>query len=255
MVQTASSYDKAANRDLVRRVVAEAAEGRPDLVVVPEAIMSDFATEGGSVAEAAEPLDGEFVTTLRKTAVDNGVAIVAGMFERSCDQDRPYNTLLAVGADGSLLGAYRKIHLYDAFGSRESDTVAPGNELVTFGWRDLTIGLATCYDLRFADQFTALGRLGAELIVVPASWGAGPGKEEQWDLLTRARAADAQAWLLACDQAYVPPSGTDPLGIGRSSATTALGQTAARLDAGVGTLHATIEPSVVAAVRARVPIL
>jgi predicted amidohydrolase len=57
------------------------------------------------------------------------------------------------------------------------------------------VGLATCFDLRFADQFTALGRDGAELVVVPASWGAGPGKEEQWDLLTRARATDAQAWL------------------------------------------------------------
>jgi predicted amidohydrolase len=136
-----------------------------------------------------------------------------------------------------------------------SDTVAPGNELVAFGYRDVTIGLATCYDLRFAEQFTALGRLGAELIVVPASWGAGPGKEEQWDLLTRARAADAQAWLLACDQAYVPPVGADPLGVGRSSLTTPLGQTAGRLDAGAGILHATVDTAVVGPIRARVPIL
>src|SRR5215470_6175064 len=105
VVQTASSYDKAANRDVVARVVAEAAASRPELVVLPEAMMSDFAVEDGSVAEAAESLDGEFVATLRKCAVEHGVAIVAGMFELSCDQDRPYNTLLAVGADGSLLGA------------------------------------------------------------------------------------------------------------------------------------------------------
>lgn len=151
--------------------------------------------------------------------------------------------------------SYRKIHLYDAFGSRESDTVAPGNELVTFGYRDVTIGPATCYDLRFADQFTALGRLGAELIVVPASWGAGSGKEEQWDLLTQARAADAEAWLLACDQAYVPPAGTDPLGTGRSSLTTPLGQTHTRLGAVPDVLHATVDAELVATVRARVPIL
>ena len=164
-----------------------------------------------------------------------------------------HNTVLVTGP--GVEASYRKVHLYDAFGSRESDTVAPGKELVTFRWRDVTIGLATCYDLRFAEQFTALGRLGAELIVVPASWGAGPGKEEQWDLLTRARAADAQAWLLACDQAYVPPVGTDPLGIGRSSVTTPLGQTSARLDAAAGILQATVDTAVVGPVRARVPIL
>ena len=126
---------------------------------------------------------------------------------------------------------------------------------MTFSFQDVTVGLATCYDLRFADQFTALGRLGAELVVVPASWGAGPGKEEQWDLLTRARAADAQAWLLACDQAYVPPAGTDPLGVGRSSLTTPLGQTSVRLGAEAAVLHGVVDTDVVAAVRQRVPIL
>ncbi|MGW1342840.1 hypothetical protein ACWCOV_17455 [Kribbella sp. NPDC002412] len=35
---------------------------------------------------------------------------------------------------GEAQGLDRKIHLYDAFGSRESDTVAPGMELVTFGY-------------------------------------------------------------------------------------------------------------------------
>jgi predicted amidohydrolase len=83
--------------------------------------------------------------------------------------------LLATGP--GIDASYRKIHLYDAFGSRESDLVAPGKELVTITVQGVTVGLATCYDLRFADQFTALGRAGAELIVVPASWGAGPGKE------------------------------------------------------------------------------
>jgi deaminated glutathione amidase len=114
----------------------------------------------------------------------SGVVVIAGLFEPA-PGGRVHNTLLATGP--GIDASYRKIHLYDAFGSRESDLVAPGKELVTITVQIVTIGLATCYDLRFADQFTALGRAGAELIVVPASWGAGPGKEEQWDLLTRAR--------------------------------------------------------------------
>ncbi|GAA0605765.1 nitrilase [Kribbella sandramycini] len=235
----------AAAADAVRR----AADGGAELIALPEATLAAFGTDLRSIAE---PLDGPFATGLRKVAAELGVVVVAGLFEPAAD-GRVHNTLLATGP--GVEAAYRKIHLYDAFGSRESDTVAPGNELVSFGYRDVTIGLATCYDLRFADQFTALGRLGAELIVVPASWGAGPGKEEQWDLLTRARAADAQAWLLACDQAYTPPQGTDPLGIGRSSLTTPLGHTAARLDHTAGILHATVDTEVVAPIRARVPIL
>jgi predicted amidohydrolase len=201
VVQTASSYDKAGNRDVVSRVVAEAAASRPELVVLPEAMMADFAVEGGSVAEAAEALDGEFVATLRKCAVEHGVAIVAGMFERSCDQDRPYNTLLAVGADGSLLGAYRKIHLYDAFGYKESDQLTPGDVapvVVEIGGTSL--GLMTCYDLRFPELSRALVDAGAEVLVVPAAWVRGPLKEHHWTTLLTARAVENTCYVAAAAQ-------------------------------------------------------
>src|SRR4051812_50108178 len=114
VVQTASSYDKGANRDLVTRLVADAAQGRPDLVVLPEAMMSDFAVEGDSVAAAAESLDGEFVATLRKCAVEYGVAVVAGGFGGRLDQHPPDNTLLGVGAGGPPLGGDRQNSLLDA---------------------------------------------------------------------------------------------------------------------------------------------
>ncbi|GAB2659955.1 carbon-nitrogen hydrolase family protein [Kribbella swartbergensis] len=247
--QVSAGPDPVANLATATDAVRRAADDGASLIVLPEAMLACFGTDLRSVAE---PLDGPFATGLRKVAADLGVVVVAGLFEPSED-GRVYNTLLATGP--GVETSYRKMHLYDAFGSRESDTVAPGNEVVAFAFQDVTIGLATCYDLRFADQFTALGRLGAELVAVPASWGAGPGKEEQWDLLTRARAADAQAWLLACDQAYVPPAGTDPLGIGRSSLTTPLGQTRTRLGAAAEILHGVVDTSVVAAVRQRVPIL
>ncbi|TDD60788.1 carbon-nitrogen hydrolase family protein [Kribbella antibiotica] len=247
--QLTTGSDPASNLAAATDAVRRAANAGAEIVALPEATLACFGTD---LAGIAEPLDGPFATGLRKVAADLGIVVIAGLFEPS-GEGRVHNTLLATGP--GVETSYRKIHLYDAFGSRESDTVAPGNELVTFEYRDVTVGLATCYDLRFADQFTALGRLGAELIVVPASWGAGPGKEEQWDLLTRARAADAQAWLLACDQAYTTPQGTDPLGIGRSSLTTPLGHTAARLDHTPGILHGSVESEVVSGVRSRVPIL
>lgn len=231
--------------DAVRRAAAAGAE----LVALPEATLAAFGTDLRAVAE---PLDGPFATGLRKVAAELGVVVIAGLFEPASD-GRVHNTLLATGPDVET--SYRKIHLYDAFGSRESDLVAPGNELVTFELRGLTVGLATCYDLRFAAQFTELGRAGAHLIVVPASWGAGPGKEEQWDLLTRARAADAQSWLLACDQPWTPPTGSDPLGIGRSVLADPLGRISTRLAAAPDLLLATVNDTLPSTTRESVPIL
>ena len=138
-------------------------------------------------------------------AADAGVTVVAGMFTPSAD-GRVHNTLLATG--GGVEASYDKIHLFDAFGFAESDTVAPGAEPVTIKVDGLTVGLATCYDLRFPGLFQLLADRGATLIVVPASWGAGPGKREQWDLLVRARALDSTSFVAACGQA-------DPTTVGR----------------------------------------
>ncbi|WP_432891737.1 carbon-nitrogen hydrolase family protein [Kribbella sp. CA-245084] len=247
--QLGTGRDPVANLRLATDAVRRAADAGAELIALPEATLACF---GSDLRAVAEPLDGPFATGLRKVAADLGVVVVAGLFEPAAD-GRVHNTLLATGP--GVEASYRKIHLYDAFGSRESDLVAPGNEIVPFDFGGAVIGLSTCYDLRFADQFSALGRAGAELVVVPASWGAGPGKEDQWDLLTRARAADAQAWLLACGQAYAPPSGTDPLGIGRSALITPTGHAVARLSASADLLLGAVDTEVVAAVRSAVPIL
>jgi predicted amidohydrolase len=201
VVQTASTSDKAANREAVVRLVADAARERPELVVLPEAMMADFAAEGGSVGEQAEALDGEFVGVLRKAAIEHGTAIMAGMFERSCDADRPYNTLLAVGADGELLGAYRKIHLYDAFGYKESDKLTAGDVapvVVRIGAHKF--GLMTCYDLRFPELSRALVDAGAEVLVVPAAWVRGPLKEHHWTTFLTARAVENTCYVAAAAQ-------------------------------------------------------
>ncbi|WP_238334735.1 carbon-nitrogen hydrolase family protein [Kribbella amoyensis] len=219
VVQTASSDDKAANREAVARLVGEAARDRPDLVVLPEAMMADFAVAGGSVGALAEALDGEFVGVLRKAAAEHGTAIVAGMFERSCDEDRPYNTLLAVGADGELLGAYRKIHLYDAFGYKESDQLTPGDVspvVVEIGAHKF--GLMTCYDLRFPELSRALVDAGAEVLVVPAAWVRGPLKEFHWSTFLTARAIENTCYVAAAAQNGKKYCGlsqiVDPQGVG-----------------------------------------
>ncbi len=255
--QVISGPEPAANLELVRRYAARAADDGAELVVFPEATM---ACVGTPVHAVAEPLDGAFADGVRATAAECGVVLVVGMFEPAPD-GRVHNTLLATGP--GLVGgdaAYRKMHLFDAFGAKESAVVAPGSEIVTTtiatrSGAAATLGLATCYDVRFADLFTALGRVGAELICLPASWGDGPGKAQQWDLLTRARAMDAQAWLVAAGQGWVSAQGTDPLGIGRSLVTDPLGQVHAQLGHEPGLLVTRIDLDVVAPIRARIPIL
>lgn len=264
--QLVSGPDPVANLEQVRRYAAQAAAAGAGLVVFPEATMACFGTR---LREVAEPLHGRFADGVRAVAAELGVVLVVGMFEPAPD-GRVYNTLLATGPglrgpDGAGEAAYRKIHLFDAFGSLESAVVCPGSDLVTAtisapdavgsDASAVVVGLATCYDVRFADQFTALGRAGAELICLPASWGDGPGKAAQWDLLTRARAMDAQAWVLACGQAWVPGQGSNPLGIGRSVAADPLGRVRAQLGHEPGLLVTSIDLGLVAPIRARIPIL
>ncbi|GLU50286.1 carbon-nitrogen hydrolase family protein [Nocardiopsis ansamitocini] len=254
LCQIASTDSPDANLGLVRAAVAEAAQAGARLVVLPEAAMAHF---GADLAAAAEELDGPWASGVRAIAREHGVAVVAGMFAPAGD-GRVRNLLLATGAD--VEEVYQKIHVFDAFGHRESDAVQPGEDVVTVDVDGLRVGLATCYDVRFPELFRRLADAGAEAIVVGASWGAGEGKREQWELLTRARALDCTSWVLACGQADPAASGeevtgTAPRGIGYSAVIAPNGQPAAVLGAAPGVLVADIDTEAVESVRSAIPVL
>ncbi|WP_435203324.1 carbon-nitrogen hydrolase family protein [Janibacter sp. GS2] len=257
--QWTATGDPRENLHRIDELTARAAERGARLVVHPEAAMASFA---GRLDTVAEPLDGPFAEGVRALAQRHGVTVVVGMFTPADEvttadgrnRSRVHNTLLVTGP-GTEETTYRKIHLYDAFGTRESDTVAPGDEVRTVRVDGWDVGLATCYDVRFGDQFTRLGRSGVDLVVLPASWGDGPGKASQWDLLTRARAHDAQAWLLAVGQAWTRDSVNGPFGIGGSLLADATGEIRARLGGAEDLLVADIDRESVERTRASVPIL
>ena len=110
-----------------------------------------------------------------------------------------------------------------------------------------------CYDLRFPGLFQLLGDRGAALVVAPASWGAGPGKRAQWDLLVRARALDSTTFVAACDQADPATVGRDPgrapTGIGASAVVGPLRELVDQLGAEPGLLVVDIDPGEVDAAR------
>jgi len=194
LVQAASSLDPADNRARL----AELTPTGSDLVVFPEAFMRDFGEPGSDLSPWAEPLDGPFATEVERVARERGSAVLAGMFETSADPARPANTLVL---RGSATADYRKIHLYDSFGYRESDRVTagpPSPVLVKVG--DFVLGLMTCYDLRFPELARALTAAGAEVLVIPSAWVAGPRKVDHWTTLVRARAIENTAYVVAVGQ-------------------------------------------------------
>lgn len=254
LVQLTTSRDLTANLDLVRSGIREAAGRRADVVVFPEASMRAF---GNSLVDIAEPLDGPWATAVRTAADEAGVVVVVGMFTPG-EPGTVRNTLLVHGRGVDT--HYDKIHLYDAFGFKESDTVTPGTEPGRFTLDGVTFGLATCYDLRFPALFTANAAAGAQVQIVCASWGAGPGKAEQWDLLVRARAADTTSYVLACGQSDPSAAGVEarrgaPTGIGRSAVVGPYGRLIERAGDVPEILYADIEPGIVEEARRALPVL
>ncbi|ROP40929.1 carbon-nitrogen hydrolase family protein [Saccharothrix texasensis] len=250
LCQITSSSDPSANLDLVRSETARAAAGGARVVVFPEAAMCRFGVPLGSVAE---PLDGPWASAVRDIADEHGVVVVAGMFTPAPD-GRVANTLLVTGG-GRHVG-YDKIHLFDAFGFTESSTVAPGSAPVAVEVDGLTFGLATCYDVRFPELFRALADRGATAVLVCASWGSGPGKREQWELLVRARALDCTSWVLACGQADPEVDhGGAPTGIGYSTVASPLGEVVGQLAGEPGMLLTEVDAESVTRARNALPVL
>ena len=210
LVQEASGLDPAGNRDRLEALTPTGA----DLVVFPEAFARDFGESGSDVSSYAEGLDGPFAHAVSASAADRGTTVVAGMFEASADPARPHNTLVLRGAAEA---AYRKVHLYDSFGYRESDRLLAGPPEPTVvtvgGWQ---VGLLTCYDLRFPEMARLLVDRGAEVLVLPAAWVAGPRKVDHWTTLVRARAIENTVFVVAAAQPAPRYCGhslvVDPLG-------------------------------------------
>ena len=269
--QILSGSDPQDNLRLVREEVAHAATLGARIVVFPEATMRAFGA--GRLDEIAEPLDGPWATAVAEVAREHGVVVVVGMFTPG-EGGRVRNTLLVTGNAGEGGGGagaggdgedlhlgYDKIHLFDAFGFAESDTVEPGDTTRVVTIDGVGIGLSVCYDIRFPGQYRRLAADGARLTLCSASWGAGPGKVDQWKLLARARALDSTTFLLAVDQADPQIVGVEvkrgaPTGVGHSLLVGPDGAVREEITArGEGLLVVDVDDDEVTSIRKAVPVL
>ncbi len=174
-----------------------------DIVVLPEYSMVNIL--GGltpsEVYEKSESLeDSSYLSKLSDIASGLGTTILAHFIERT-GQGKPYSSSVAVKPDGKIEKAYSKIHLFDAYGYRESDYLLPGEKLS----RPLMIGdmkfyVAICYDIRFPELFRTYAYNGGHGVLVQMGWVRGPLKEEILDTLARARSHENTMYLVIANQ-------------------------------------------------------
>ncbi|MEO8528329.1 MAG: carbon-nitrogen hydrolase family protein [Pseudolysinimonas sp.] len=223
VAQFAPGADEAANLDTIRALAEDAASRGALLVVFPE--YSSYFTPGlgADWVDHAQSLHGPFVRALAEIAAELGIHLIAGMIELVPGAaERVANTVVAVDAHGEVVAHYRKIHLFDAFRMRESDRIVAGpiwaaDAAPTFAFGGFTVGLQTCYDIRFPEVTRRLVDAGADLVLLPSEWVRGPLKEHHWRTLITARAIENTIYLAAADHA--PPIGAgnsmvvDPMGV------------------------------------------
>ncbi|MEU6317309.1 carbon-nitrogen family hydrolase [Streptomyces sp. NPDC047009] len=219
-----------------------------DLVVLPELWTTGaFAYE--QFGSEAEPLEGPTYEAMAKAASDAGVWLHAGSIPERDPEGPIYNTSLIFSPSGDLAAFYRKIHRF-GFDKGEAVLMGAGTEPVTVPLPETTVGVATCYDLRFPELFRSLVDAGAETIVIPAGWPE--RRRSHWTLLAQARAVENQAYVLACGtagtHAGVPQAG-------HSIVVDPWGDVLAEADADEEVLTVEFDPARVAATREQFPAL
>lgn len=236
VAQFAPGQDKAANLRTIEEHLRTAADRGARLAVLPEFSVFTAPAMDERFVASAEPLDGPSVGRLRELSAELDLTVVAGVNE-TADGERIRNALVGL-QDGELRAVYRKVHLYDAFGYRESDRVmaADPQEAALLEVDGFTVGLQTCYDIRFPEVSRTLVDAGADVLAVPAAWAPGPLKEYHWGTLLRARAIENTVYVLGADQTGPTSVGSsvvlDPMGVALAAAGEAPGVAVAQLDRG-----------------------
>lgn len=203
LVQFKADVDKYKNLKKITKYVFDAAKRGAKLCAFPEFMMcyTPSSQSPKDLANLAETITGEFVSTLSKTAKQNSIQVVGTIYEKSPMVNRVYDTSFLINENGKVVSKYRKIHLYDALGMKESKKLYAGSHIskpikTTVG----IIGMMICYDLRFPEMARTLTSAGSEFLVVPSAWVKGEMKEEHWVTINRTRAIENGCYVIAPDQ-------------------------------------------------------
>ncbi|MGH2630144.1 MAG: carbon-nitrogen hydrolase family protein [Actinomycetota bacterium] len=199
--QMRSDGDVGRNLALAERLLHEAGEQGADLAALPEFL--EYMGPASARAEVASPVPGAVTDRLAEVAQERSMWVLAGGVLEAAGA-RVHDTSVLLDPTGEVAATYRKIHLYDVELSdqppiRESDSIAPGDELVTHRVGDVRLGLSICYDVRFPELYRGLMAQGAHVLSVPSQFQHTTGREH-WHTLLRARAIENQCFVMAPGQ-------------------------------------------------------
>jgi predicted amidohydrolase len=192
------SGDAAGNMAGLRTWARAARERGCELVVFPE--LADTGYDMDAVRRLRAQERDDPLASLGAAAAECGLHIVCGVAERT--NQGLFNSAAVLAPDGRCAAVYRKTHLLSTELVREESVFTPGDRLVTARIGGWVVGLLVCYDLRFPEAARALAVAGAEILIVVSAWPE--VRAEHWDIFTRSRAIENQAWLLASNR-----TGTD----------------------------------------------
>ena len=219
IAQLESSTDKKANLRKATSLIRDAWRQGAECVAFPEFLMafSPASQSAEDLTRTAEPVDGPFISELRSLAAAGNISVLATIYETADVANRVFDTAVWIDATGNVASVYRKLHLYDAFGFKESDKFHPGHDVGAVISKDnCRCGVMICYDLRFPEMARMLALEGANVLFAPSGWVQGDLKVEHWQTMIKARALENGSYVIAPDQVgniYIGHSMiADPLG-------------------------------------------
>lgn len=262
IIQMNSRSDQQANLQQARDLMTQALQAeQPDLLVLPEYFNFYGGKQEGKLQAVNDVPGGIAYEFMRDFAAGNKVWIHAGsMMERIAGENRVHNTSVVFDREGREAARYRKIHLFDIEGPDgtkyfESETIKPGQEVMTYDLEGFKIGCAICYDLRFAELFIRLAQLKSDVLILPAAFTLQTGKDH-WEVLLRARAIETQAYVVAPAQtgSYMN-NGERRHTYGHSLACDPWGHVIAKASDGIGYVTTQVQRAQIERCRALIPMM
>ena len=206
LVQMKSSINKELNLAYSIELINKAAKDKARLICFPEFQMAYSPPEQKPEAlhKIAEKINGNFVSTLSYSAKQNKINVIATIYEiinTNKQNHKVFDTAIIINELGKLKSVYRKVHLYDALGFRESKKLVAGSIIERPTRTSVgSLGLLICYDMRFPEISRILTVNGASILASPSAWVAGFMKQEHWEIMVKARAIENGVYVIAPNQ-------------------------------------------------------
>ena len=256
LLQMTSGIDPAANARTIVAAVEQAAGEGAAMLFTPEMsglLDRDHARAAASVADEA---DDRVLAAAREAAARRGIWVHLGSLAVRAG-DRLANRAFVIDDGGAIRARYDKLHLFDVdlpTGEtwRESAAYRAGETAVVVETPVGRLGLSICYDLRFPDLYRALSDAGATVLAVPSAFTR-PTGIAHWEVLLRARAIEAGAYVLAAAQTGEHEDGRATHG--HSLAVDPWGEVLVDMGDRAGVAVIDIDAARAAEVRARIPVL